>query len=301
MFSIRSIFLLLAALCASARAEPVPPSDWVLSVMTYNIHGITPFAHHDAADKGPERNNYDEIAARLRRLRAEGKAPHVVVIQEAFNPWSMKAALDSGYPYVVQGRGPRFGTLGGSGLFILSEYPIQLLTTLDYADCTGFDCWANKGAMHARIMVPERMQAFDLYNTHMNANSGVPPTPSSPSMKARLAQIRDYAAFVRRTRDPEIPAILSGDFNMRVGNPDYALFSSLLEGINAGEACQAAECTGGDPAPILKETVDHHFTLNGARMGLVATHFVRAFTEAYRGGYLSDHAALQANFRLDRP
>ena len=292
----RLILLLAAAVCAAPGRAQIPADEWTLRVVTYNIHGITPFDKQDPKELEKAKGRYREIAARLRRQRAAGTAPHIVMIQEAFNHWSAKAAREAGYPYVLEGNGPRFGTIGGSGLFILSEYPVFAAANMDYKECTGYDCLANKGVMHARIVVPERMRSFDVYNTHMNADE--PPATPADSMKARMAQIRDYAAFVTRTRDAGSPAVLAGDFNFKAGNADYALFQSLLSGTNAADECSASPCTGDAPGPILRGSVDHQFHLAGARGRGAAAHFARTFTEPHDGEPLSDHWGLEARYRL---
>lgn len=282
----------------AAQAAPAAPAaaEWTLRVVTYNIHGIMPFVQNDPKFEEKSKGRYREIAARLRRLRAEGKAPHVVVIQEAFNHWAAKAAREAGYPHVLEGNGARFGKIGGSGLFILSEYPVLTSSNADYSDCTGFDCLANKGAMHARIVVPEAQRSFDVYNTHMNADE--PPATPEDSMKARMAQIRDYAAFVRRTREPGSPAILAGDFNFRAGNADYALFQSLLSGTSVLEECSRSACAGDAPGPILRRSVDHQFHLPGTRGGVAAAYVAQTFKEPHGGEPLSDHLGLEARYRL---
>ncbi len=294
-----SIFAALIACLLAAPARGAAPAERTLSVLTYNIHGIMPTAKREPEVEEKAKNRFREIAARLRRLRAEGKAPQVVMIQEAFNHWSAKAARESGYPYILEGNGARLGKVGGSGLFILSEHPVFISGNADYKECTRFDCLANKGIMHARVVVPEWMRSFDVYNTHMNADE--PPASPEESMKARLAQIRDFAAFVRRTREPGIPAVLAGDFNFRQGNADYALFESLLGGTNAGEECARSACAGDPPGPIMKETVDHLYRLDGTRGGLKAAGFARTFTEPHDGEPLSDHWGLEARWRLVVP
>lgn len=282
----------------AAPASPSAAAAWTLRVVTYNIHGIVPWTSNDPKIDEKSKGRYLEIAARLRRQRAAGTAPHVVVIQEAFNHWSAKAAREAGYPYVLEGNGARFGKIGGSGLFILSEYPVYTASNANYSDCTGYDCLANKGVMHARIVVPEVQRSFDVYNTHMNADE--PPAKPEDSMKARMVQIREFAAFVRRTRDPGIPAILAGDFNFFAGNADYALFQALLSGTNVLAECSSTPCTGDAPGPILRESVDHQYHLPGSRGGVATAHIERTFTEPHGGEPLSDHWGLEARYRLVR-
>jgi len=268
---------------------------WTLRVETYNVHGITPWSV-----KGPDDakalGRYREIARRLRAARASGKGPQLVTIQEAWNPLSARTAKEAGYPYVVEAAPARLGKVGGSGVYVLSEYPVVAAKTMDYKECTGYDCLATKGAVHVRVVVSELGRLVDLYATHMNADE--PPATPEDSLKARMAQIREFAAFVKRTRDPGSVAVLAGDFNFKASGPDYALFKALTGAANAAEQCLASRCTGADPGPILRGSVDHLFQLPSPRSELTPAHLARTFTELHEGKPLSDHLGLEAWYRL---
>lgn len=286
--------VLLAGLLHGSTARAAPVAGWRLRVLTYNIHGIFPALRDGGNDQEKARGRYREIAARLRRLREEGRAPQVVVIQEVFNPWAAKAAREAGYPFVVEGNGPRSGKPLGSGLFILSEYPIIASGLGDYGGCTSFDCFANKGVLHARILVGAD-RSFDVYTTHMNADT--PGVRRENLLRVRLEQIREFAAFVARTRDPKVPAVVAGDFNFRAGNEDYALFRSLTGAASVLEECARASCEGDPPGPILEKSVDHHFFLSGNGSPVAAEGIARTFTKPYHGRPLSDHWGLEAVYR----
>lgn len=293
----------LRAAVAGARtlapAAPPSPAPFVLRVLTYNIHGILPKARPDEEEE-PEaqaRSRFREIARRLRALREEGRAPHVVALQEAFNPWADAAAKEAGYPFLRAGAGPRLGKLGGSGLWILSEFPVERAETLDYRDCTGFDCLANKGALHVRVFVPALLRSLDLYGTHMNADE--PPAKPEDSMAARVAQIREFAAFVARTRAPKAPLVAAGDFNFLPGNADYAAFASRVPAGNPAESCAAAgACTGDAPGPVWRASVDHHFFAAAESLEVAPSHFAQTFKEPHEGKPLSDHLGLEVHYLL---
>lgn len=293
----------LRAILAEARTPRVRPATkapWTLRVLTYNIHGILPWL----ADPGkqPEAEalgRYREIARRLRERRAQGDAPHIVAIQEAWNDLAARAAKEAGYPYVVAGGSARLGKLGGAGLFIMSEFPILASETADYRDCTGYDCLANKGVLHVRVAVPRFGGAVDVYNTHMNAD-GSPAKPED-SLAARMAQIETFAAFVRKTRDPASAALLAGDFNFPSSGPDYALFDRLLGAVNASRDClDSKTCTGDDPGPIWREAIDHQLHLAGSAGALKAAHLARTFAEPHEGKPLSDHLGVEASYLFSR-
>ena len=273
-------------------------APWNLRVLTYNVHGISPWFVGPQSPDTKALGRYREIARRLRALRAQGKAPHLVTIQEAWHPLSARTAKEAGYPYLVEGAGARFGKVGGSGLYVLSEYPVVASETIDYKECTGYDCAANKGALHVRVVVPELGRLVDFYTTHMNADEA-PATPED-SLKARIAQILQFAAFVRRTRDQGSVAVLAGDFNFKGPAQDFALFKSLTGAANAEEQCLASRCTGADPGPILRDSVDHLFQLGSPRSVLKPTHLALTFTEPHEGKPLSDHVGVEAHYLLTK-
>jgi endonuclease/exonuclease/phosphatase family metal-dependent hydrolase len=296
---------LLLAVSVSAGSWPALPSPrevvaearakdpFVLRVLTYNIHGILPWLSGEKQEKILAR--YKEIARRLRHGRAEGTAPHIVAIQEAWTPYAAIAAKDAGYPYVLAGASASSGKLAGAGLFLLSEFPVELSETVDYGHCTGFDCLATKGVQHVRVRVPEMGRSLDVYNTHMNAD-GKPAKPED-SRKARLGQIKTYAAFVKKTRDPASPAVLLGDFNFKTWGEDYLTFDGLLGALHAAKDCLASgDCTGDDAATIWNEAIDHALALPGSGGALKASHIARTFKEPYEGKPLSDHLGLEARY-----
>jgi endonuclease/exonuclease/phosphatase family metal-dependent hydrolase len=285
------------AAVAPAPGAPAQKPPIVLRAMTYNVYGILPWSD-DGPDEPPDEKalgrRYKEIAKRLRRLRAQGLAPHVVGVQEAWHSLSAAAAKEAGYPHVAAGASARLGKLAGAGLYIMSEHPILKASTVNYKECTGWDCVANKGAQHARILVPG-LGPVDVYNTHMNAD-GKPAKPED-SQKARMAQIRDFAKFVRLTRDKANPAVFLGDFNFASGTADYALFERLLEPGNAAKDCVLSrDCEGQDPGPIWRDAIDHVFRLDGTGAALKAAYVGHALTEPWEGKPLSDHKALEARF-----
>ena len=308
MRTLLAVLVLLAATGVPAAEFSLPfltidalrpkSGPWTLRVLSYNVHGIAPTLAGPKSPDAKELGRYREIARRLRALRASGQGPHIVTIQEAWHPLSARTAKEAGYPYVVEAAPARFGKIGGSGVYVLSEFPVVASRTIDYKDCTGYDCLSTKGAVHVRVVVSQLARLIDFYSTHMNADE--PPATPEDSMKARMAQIREFAAFVRSTRDPGSVAVLAGDFNFLAANKDYALFKTLTGGANAAEECLASRCTGSDPSPILRDSVDHIFQLGSPRSVLKPSHLAQTFTDLYRGKPLSNHVGLEAHFVLTK-
>jgi hypothetical protein len=71
------------------------------SVLTYNIEGLGWPA------RGGRAPSLRKIGAHLADLRAQGRAPDVVMFQEMFSSPAKKAVLAAGYPSIVSGPGRR--------------------------------------------------------------------------------------------------------------------------------------------------------------------------------------------------
>lgn len=204
-----------------------------VSVLTYNIKGLPwPLASDREAA-------FVAIEGRLRGLRAVGKQPHVMVLQEAFTERAKQIGANSGYVYHADGparddgsvtarttgaagfesarsalKGETEGKWTDSGLQIFSDYPIVEVKRAAFgADrCAGFDCLANKGALLVELRVPGREVPVTVVATHLNSRhaSGV---ADGRSLEAYRRQLGALADFLASNRDPRSPLILAGDFN----------------------------------------------------------------------------------------
>jgi hypothetical protein len=150
--------------------------------------------------------------------------PDVVGLSEMWSSTERKQvceALAEVYPFSISGPyDPLLETPFGDvevedgGLLLLSRYPIATSSATVYRQCSGDDCLANKGALHARIQPRGHPCTVDVFLTHTQAAH---PTIGGTTTGARTAvegQIRHLAAFVRACRDIVTPAVLFGDFNV---------------------------------------------------------------------------------------
>jgi endonuclease/exonuclease/phosphatase family metal-dependent hydrolase len=235
-----------------------------LTVLTYNVHGLPwPIASGRPAALAA-------IGERLKALHQVGAAPGIALIQEAFTADAQAIARRSGYRHAAFGpdqqgaastplppgvsgpgltRGERWikgegiGKWTGSGLLILSDYPIIRTARMSYsaAACAGFDCLAAKGAMLAELALPDGRHV-EVVDTHLNSRhaSGV---IDDRSNRAWLVQIAELRAFVARNHDHRLPLLVGGDFNVggdivrRLGFADFA------------------DTIGGAPADALRDLV----------------------------------------------
>ncbi len=287
----------LRAEAQSLRSRPAPaaPREMVLRVLTYNIWGI-PLG--DDEKRIGRHARYGEIGRMLAARRAAGTAPHIVAIQEAFHPRTAELAREAGYPHVRYGGKERRPGLLPSGLVVLSEFPIEAYGTVSFRECTGMDCFANKGAMHVRIAVPGLPQPIEFFNTHLNADSESPSPPPEETRRIRITQIEQIVPFMRAAVVAGAPVIFPGDFNFRPPEADYLLMGAYPLA-NVADQCLRGSCTGDrDPGPVWGESVDHQFYASGSEVALTPVHVEQTFKEPVDGTPLSDHVGLEAHYRL---
>jgi endonuclease/exonuclease/phosphatase family metal-dependent hydrolase len=176
------------------------------------------------------------LIARLREVR-----PDLVGLSEMWTAGDRQTVIDAVrdiYPYSVEGPHDPIDLVVtdvevmGGGLLLLSRHRILTGAATVYRQCSGDDCLANKGALHARVERRGSPSPVDVFLTHTQAAH---PTIGGTTAGARTAveaQIRHLAAFVRASRDPAAPAVLFGDLNVdQFAHPDlYAYLMSELGG-----------------------------------------------------------------------
>jgi endonuclease/exonuclease/phosphatase family metal-dependent hydrolase len=190
----------------SAAPESAPQH---LKLLTLNVWGLPgPLLVHPA--------RMDHLARRINALDA-----HVVALQEVFSEKAVQALGGlSAFPYRAWGERPDGAGLGlvqGSGLLILSKFPILESATKRFTRATGTDRFARKGVLHARVELPGG-QEVDLFNTHLNAG-GAEVDP------IRAHQAGEMADFITRRRGAGRPVVALGDFNFTPDCPAYGAFS----------------------------------------------------------------------------
>lgn len=322
LFGVKSALLssLVVACAGSARAEQdVPAIEPILRVLSYNINGLP-----STLTKG-KLPHFQRIAEILRARRSEGTQPQVVVLQEAFDKRTSVIADTTGYRYVYKGPGrrdtSRKGTahwvqgtrkgyaqrpdpqkIAGSGLYILSDYPIfdARYKAFDSDACAGFDCLSNKAIQFARIQTPYSEQPIDIVNSHFNSR-GSAKAPGKITLKAHQTQTDVLTKFLNRFRQG-YPIVMAGDFNTKQ-EKRYRYFRSNIDLIDAGEACieNAEVChlaAGTVQDQILYSTNDKQFFGNGSSLKLEPVWAARNFDEELNGKPLSDHLGYEVHYRV---
>lgn len=317
------------ASCAEVTAPAIRVADdrrtvtTRFSILTYNIEGLAWPA------RGGRASDVRMIGAHLASLRAQGRAPDVVMFQEMFSGAAKKAVLAAGYPSIVSGPGrvmrpdgPEMGRLPGrpgikrgeiglrltgGGLAIASRYPIVNSTVRAYGrrSCAGIDCLANKGILMARIAIPGVPFPVDLYNTHMNSR-GASRAPPRRNLAAHDRQAFEASDFINDTHDDAIPLIFGGDFNMRDSQARWDNFTSrqplmLVHKVCArtGSGCDVRMSWDGD-APWM-DTQDLQFFWPGVSANIRPVRVEAMFDGGSGGPVLSDHDAFLVTYELRWP
>jgi len=292
------VSLLISTLLGNAAAadRAIDPSERVLKVLSYNIHGLP-------SPLGSDFGQYSRIGEILAKRRAEGNAPDIVVLQEGFTKNVKQLITKAGYPFVQQGGGTSFLKMS-SGLWILSEHPIEQADTVTYSDCRSFDCFANKGALHVRLRIADVDYPVDVYGTHLNAtNRGDPFSTKKKAIRTRMKQIQEFAHFLAATRAQDSFVIAPGDYNLDVGDLDHTLVGFLTQLKDV-----SLECAGGTPCGVTSDLVqsllgaaDRHFFLPPqSHDGLAPVFLERNFDEKIDGKRLSDHRGYEVHYLLKK-
>lgn len=195
-------------------AEPVAPADQ-LTVLSYNIFALPLVA--------------SDIGTRLQELPHYLRGYDVILLQEAFSADSpaFLRALAAEYPYQTEIlRAPLNGVnVYNGGAAIVSRYPIAQTGYVVYPDCTGSDCFADKGFVYAEIL--KAGQSYHVLNTH---------AASFDTQAARQLRQQQFQLMRQYAMQQQIPAsdalLFGGDFNVNklIFADDY---QQMLTNLNA--------------------------------------------------------------------
>jgi endonuclease/exonuclease/phosphatase family metal-dependent hydrolase len=297
-----------------------------LSVLIYNVEGLPWPARRN---RGPA---LDRIGDELARLRAAGQAPDIILLQEVFTRRAQRIADRAGYRNVIPGpaagdarrmasarlapafvanarriKGERGPKLLGSGLMILSDFPVMSATAQPFSRraCAGYDCLANKGTMLARIWVPGMPTPLDVFTTHMNSQDAAG-VDLERAHAAHRYQTDESAQFLDAARNGANPLIFGGDFNMRRAPGRLDHFTSRKPYRIVRHYCTVVvrDCDvrmswDGD-APWL-DTQDLQGFDDGATVRVRPLRAEALFDRPDNGGKLADHDGYMVTYRLSWP
>lgn len=304
--------LLFASINSFGAGETLSTENtFNLRVMTYNVHGLPVI--------GSSEEQFQEMGRVLAQKRKNGTAPHVVVIQEGFDKDVNLFLEGSGYPYIQKGprakdrvpgtpSGGLFSKILNSGLYILSEYPIESIHMTPFLidSCAQSDCRANKGLLYVKINFPGVPTPVQIITTHMNANGSRISKENAERVKsdnAKLAQINETGAFLSKNLDRHLPVIFAGDFNIKKTRAHWDIFQKTLSMTNAAQLCLSREpkciiATGADRIALFENTPDHQYFDSGDQVSVEPYEVMKTMTETLDNKPLSDHLGLQVNYKL---
>lgn len=305
------------AYLGATRAAPA--SD--ISVLTYNVKGLP----WPLASGRPEALR--RIGHRLARMRALGRQPSVVVLQEAFTPEAKAIARLSGYPFFVEGpyvrpapsaaeRTTRNRFLGetapaalDSGLIILSDLPVRSVVRSAFppAACAGWDCLAAKGVAMVTLDHPAG-GAVAVATVHFNCQ-GASGAAKPRATAAYGRQAHFLADFLAAQRPRGAPLIVAGDFNRGDRPARIALLGAALARLGGGgvptDALTHAVAAGRDGIGgdadvrfIHRRGRDLQFAFPGTTTQAVPLGVDVPFGTETDGSALSDHLGYTVHYQL---
>lgn len=233
------------------------------------------------------------IPGKLRQVKFD-----LIFLQEAFMKsfrMALLKKLKTTHPHTYYLKSPSFPVpVFGSGLYVVSKFPVKLLDHIYFQDCRNADCLAAKGAALIEITLPQG-QRVHVVNTHMQASESAGPI--------RMKQIRAIHRMLLRHHREDVPQFLIGDLNIDFNDPEFMLGLNLL-GMDYARLTGPVTWTSGRTNPCFKvspgyDWVDHMWFNNYP--GISATSMqVRDFSFRRRGVNcpLSDHHAIEASFRF---
>lgn len=176
-------------------AEPLA-TDNTLKVLTYNAFALPVIA--------------GDINTRLQEMPAHLKGYDAIMFQELFSSSSpaLLRALSEEYPYQTEILKNKGGVnIHNGGVAIVSRYPIAQADYFVYPDCTGTDCFADKGFVKAEII--KGGNAYHLLSTHAASFD------TDAARNIRQIQFQQMRNFVEQNNVPQFDAVLyGGDFNV---------------------------------------------------------------------------------------
>jgi endonuclease/exonuclease/phosphatase family metal-dependent hydrolase len=295
------VFAVSALLGSSAWAEE-GGEPYVVSVLSYNVHSIFPFAaKDDPRDRMPTigwlAHKYDVVLLQedfefhgklVQQLRGDAvgyrgnsiwRSPHLAVTKVLTFPllvWIPALSI----PY-------------GSGVSTFVDKDLHVPDSAvreAYGSCHGWvsyanDCWSAKGYLRVQIRTPEGAEV-DVYNTHLEAGG------HEGDAAVRQEQMDVLAEGIERLSAGRA-VIVAGDLNTAYIRPEdrdmVRAFREKMGLLDSGAA------------PELSRWRERDFVLyrSGAGARLEVEAAGEALEFAGRRRALSDHAALYVNFQVE--
>jgi endonuclease/exonuclease/phosphatase family metal-dependent hydrolase len=257
-----------------------------ISILAYNVEGLP----WPIATGRP--SAIAQIERRLRELRAIGKQPQVLMLEEAFTPRAQAIGAHSGYRTIVLGSPA--ASLFGSGLEIATDLPILDVKRLSYPDCAGLDCLARKGVMLVTVALPDGIK-LQIAATHLNAHKASG-SDDRDANRAYYDQVDALSRFIAANRNPALPLVVAGDFNtFPAVRREY-----LRREVSSWPASDALDRAPGASGAALRSGKDRQFYGSGASASISPAAFAVPFGRDGDGTMLSNHVGYMVQYDIGR-
>ncbi|MEU0555708.1 endonuclease/exonuclease/phosphatase family protein [Dactylosporangium sp. NPDC006015] len=244
----------------------------------------------------------DDVPARLRALGPvlERAAYDVVCLQEVLHGGSVRLLRrGAGYRHVAVTR----AALPSGGLMLMSRWPIlrYRFARFRMAGPLRTEQLMRKGAQLAVVETPAGPLA--VVNTHLSANRDDDWSDGNRFTRV-IRQELDHLARLVRGFEPELPAVVVGDFNVPRDSAAFTGFAAAagLRDVLAGDPTTTFRPTPRWPAP---PALDQVLARDGAGRPVVASArtVLRDAVRVPDGRelFLSDHYGLEADLSLAGP
>ena len=170
----------------------------------------------------PLKNSHQSLRSKEISAKLSEANHDVYLFQEAFTGKfrsRVRKALKSTHPHSYYLKRRSFFSLFGSGLFVVSRYPFEVLDHIYFNTCYGSDCYATKGALLIRIEHPSGKR-IQIMTTHLQSKR--------QAAETRREQLKSIRPVLDHHLNVIEPQVLLGDLNIDVHESEFDWGLSLL-------------------------------------------------------------------------
>lgn len=226
----------------------------------------------------------------------------VIFLQEAFPGWFHKHIYQmtkAKYPHQHYLKRPFIShTVFGSGLYVMSKFPIKDKSRVYYSSCRNADCFAAKGLSLITFQLAGGKE-IQIGNTHLQAGQNY------KSDRIRMKQLNQVKKHLASVAKPGVPQVILGDINIDAKDEDYPKALKLL---NMSSTPLEGDIDHSNGFPTLcynkpgddeKEWIDHIWISKNSSTGISGKK-VKVFSGLINNRQcpLSDHYGVEATLHL---
>lgn len=197
----------------NTQAEPLSAANG-LKVLSYNVFALPVIA--------------SDIGTRLAEMPDYLHGYDAILLQEMFSSDSPQLLrnLSAEYPYQTEILKNKNGiNIHNGGVAIVSRYPIAQAGYVVYPNCTGSDCFADKGFVYAEVIKDN--QAYHLVATHAASFD------TNAARNIRQQQFQLMNGYITDKEIPVFDAVLYGG-DMNINRLKFADdYANMAENLNA--------------------------------------------------------------------